>query len=269
MKKFVCLCFCVLFLFVFSGCVSKNSIDDKNIVVAASQTPHAEILEQTRAFIESKGYTLEIRVFNDYVVPNEVTASGEVDANFFQHLPYLEDYNKNNKTNLVSVLKVHYEPLGLYQGKRTSLDDLENAKIAIANDNSNGARGLLLLQEKNIIVLDQSKGTNVTVNDIIENPHNVKIVELEAAVIPSQLSDVDYAIINGNYALEAAIPKAKLLASEEAGSLAAQTYANIIAVKAEYKDKEAIKILIEALNQENIVKFINDTYQGVVVPLVN
>lgn len=146
---------------------------------------------------------------------------------------------------------------------------MENAKIAIANDNSNGARGLLLLQEKNIIVLDKSKGTNVTVNDIIENPYNVNIVELEAAVIPSQLTDVDFAVINGNYALEAGISKTKLLASEESDSLAAQTYANIIAVKAENKDKEAIKILVEALSQENIVKYINDTYQGVVVPLVN
>lgn len=268
MKKIVYIFLLVVVLFS-SGCAEKNSIDDKKIIVAASQTPHAEILEQTRAYIEARGYTLEIRVFSDYVLPNEAVFSGEVDANFFQHLPYLEDYNEKNKTDLVSVLKVHYEPLGIYKGRRTSLDDLENAKIAIANDNSNGARGLLLLQDLNIIKLDESKGMNVTINDIVENPHNVKIVELEAAVIPSQLADVDFGIINGNYALEAAIPKSKLLGSEESDSLAAQTYANIIAVKAENKDKEAIRILIEALCEENIAEYINTTYQGVVVPLIN
>ena len=224
-------------MFCCFGCAEK-SIDDKDRR-AASQTPHAEILEQARAYIESKGYEFEIRVFSDYVLPNEATVSGEIDANFFQHLPYLEDYNKNNKTNLVSVLKVHNEPLGLYQGRRKSLDDLQNAKIAIANDNSNGARGLLLLQEQNIIKLDESKGVNVSVGDVVENPYNVEIIELEAAVIP-QLADVDFAVINGNYALEAQVPQ-MLLASEKA-IFAAQTYANIIAVRAENKDKEAIKV---------------------------
>ncbi|NLH54908.1 MAG: metal ABC transporter substrate-binding protein [Acholeplasmataceae bacterium] len=268
MKKHIALFIGILFL-LLSGCAEKNSIDDKRIVVAASQTPHAEILEQARAYIESKGYEFEIRVFSDYVLPNEATMSGEIDANFFQHLPYLEDYNKNNKTNLVSVLKVHYEPLGLYQGRRKSLDDLQNAKIAIANDNSNGARGLLLLQEQNIIKLDESKGVNVSVGDVVENPYNVEIIELEAAVIPSQLADVDFAVINGNYALEAQVPQSKLLASEKSDSLAAQTYANIIAVRAENKDKEAIKVLVEALSQPNIAEFINDNYLGAVVPLVD
>ncbi len=266
MKKITTFIFGIFCLFILFGCVSKNSIDDKNIVIAASQTPHSEILEQTREYLENKGYTLEIRVFNDYVIPNEATVSGEVDANFFQHLPYLNDYNKNNHTDLVSVLRVHYEPLGLYQGRRNSLNNLENAKIAIANDNSNGARGLLLLELQNIITLDSSKGANVTVNDIIANPYNIKIVELEAAVIPSQLSDVDFAVINGNYALEANIPNSKLLASEESDSLGAETYANIIAVKAENKDKEAIKVLIEALKQKNISEYILNTYNGVVIP---
>jgi D-methionine transport system substrate-binding protein len=268
MMKFKILILVFVFLFFLGGCSAKNSIDDKKIVVAASQTPHAEILEQTRTYLEARGYTLEIRVFSDYIVPNEVTASGEVDANFFQHLPYLEDYNKNKKTDLVSVLKVHYEPLGLYQGRRLSLDNLQGAKIAIANDNSNGARGLLLLQAQNIITLDSSKGTNVSLSDIIANPYQVEIVELEAASIPSQLVDLDFAVINGNYALEAEIPETKLLASEESDSPSAQLYANIIVVKRGNEEKAAIKTLIEALRQANISEFINNSYGGVVVPLI-
>lgn len=268
MKNFIFSIICFLFLIVFSGCAEKNTIDDKRLIVAASQTPHAEILEQCRTFIEARGYELEIRVFSDYVLPDEATVSGEVDANFFQHTPYLEDYNRKNKTDLVPVLKVHYEPLGIYQGRRTSLEDIENARIAIANDTSNGARGLLLLQELGIIQLDASKGVNVGVRDIIQNPHNVQIVELEAAIIPAQLTDVDFGIINGNYALEAEVPRSKLLASESSTSLAAQTYANILAVKRENKDKEAIRILVEALKQPEIAAFINANYQGVVVPLL-
>ncbi|MDD4000797.1 MAG: MetQ/NlpA family ABC transporter substrate-binding protein [Bacilli bacterium] len=267
MKKIIILLFNLLLVFIFSGCKDQKGIDDKIIVVAASQTPHAEILEQTRSYLEERGYTLEIRVFNGYVIPNEVTVSGEVDANYFQHSPYLNDYNLNNNTNLVSVLKVHFEPLGLYQGRRTSLDNLDRAKIAIANDNSNGARGLLLLESLGIITLSKTKGVNVTVNDITNNPHQIEIVELDPASIPAQLVDVDFAVINGNYALEAAVPQSKLLASEESASLGATTYANIIAVKAENKDKEAILVLVEALKQANISEYILNTYSGMVEPI--
>lgn len=249
------------------GCGAKNTIDDKVIVVAASETPHAEILEQTRSYIESKGYELEIKVFNDYVIPNEVTEDGEVDANFFQHFPYLDDFNQKHNTHLVSVLQVHFEPLGLYQGKRTSLDNLNNAKIAIANDTSNGARGLLLLEQAGIIKLDSSKGVNVTVSDIVENVYNVEIVELEAAIIPVQLLDLDFAVINGNYALEANISSDKLLDSEASDSLGAQTYANIIAVKEGNQESEDIKVLVEALSQVSITTFIENNYKGIVIPL--
>jgi D-methionine transport system substrate-binding protein len=252
-------------LFILVGCAKKNTIDDLVIVVAASESPHSYILEQTRAYIESKGYELKIIVFNDYVIPNEVTQSEEVDANFFQHEPYLLDFNLNHHTDLVNVLQVHFEPLALYQAKRTSISNLENAKIAIANDTSNGARGLLLLQEQGIIKLDPSKGTNVTVNDIIENVHNVKIIELDPAIIPVQLADLDFAVINGNYALAADISKDKILASESKDSEAALLYSNIIAVKKNYKDKEAIRILIEALSQTKISEFIANSYDGVVV----
>lgn len=266
-KSFISLSLVIIFTFTLSSCTNKNSIDDKVIIVAASETPHSLILEQAREYIESKGYELKVLVFNDYVIPNEVTQSGEVDANYFQHQPYLSDFNANHNTSLVSILQVHFEPLGLYQGRRTSLDNLTNAKIAIANDTSNGARGLLLLQEAGIIKLDSSKGVNVTARDIAENIHNVEIIELEAALIPLQLSDVDFAVINGNYALEASIPQSKLIASESKESEGALLYSNIIAIKDGNQDKEAIKILVEALSQSNIKEYIDNEFNGVVVAI--
>lgn len=254
--------------FLLTSC-ERNTIDDLILVVGASSSPHAEILEQAREYIESQGYTLKIRVFSDYAKQNPVTQSGEVDANFFQHLPYLTDFNNKNKADLVSVLKVHFEPLGLYQGKRTSLNDLENAKIGIANDTSNGARGLLLLEAAGIIKLDKEKGLNVTKADIVENVHNVQIIELEAVVIPAQLVDLDFGVINGNYALEAKVLASSILAQEEKDSASADLYANIIVVKKGNEEKAAIKILIEALKQPHIAKYIEETYQGVVIPLVS
>lgn len=267
MKRILSLISVLVLLLVVVGCGSKNTIDDDVIIVAASETPHAEILEQARAYVESKGYKLEIRVFLDYVVPNNVTQSGEVDANFFQHEPYLIDFNEKNKTNLVSVLKVHFEPLGLYQGKRKSLDDLEGAKIGIANDPSNGSRGLLLLEEAGIIELDPSKGTNVGVKDITKNEHNVQIFEIEAASIPIQLPDLDFAVINGNYALSSKIEKSTLLASESKSSAGALKYANILTVKVGNEEKEAIKVLIEALKQASVSEFITNTYDELVIPI--
>lgn len=255
-------------LVVLVGCGPKNTIDDTNIIVAASSTPHALILEQARAYIESKGYTLEIRTFNDYVIPNTITQDGEVDANFFQHEPYLLDFNVKNNTQLTSVLAVHFEPLGIYAGKKNSLDNLENAKIGIANDASNGARGLLLLAANNIITVDTTKGLNVTVNDIIENPYNVQIVELEAAAIPAALADLDFGIINGNYALSSNIDSTRLLASEDADSLAATTFANIIVVKEGNEDASSIQVLLEALSQENIKTYITETFGHLVVPVI-
>lgn len=255
-------------LVVLVGCGPKNTIEDTNIIVAASSTPHALILEQTREYIESKGYTLEIRTFNDYVIPNTITQDGEVDANFFQHLPYLLDFNVKNNTQLASVLAVHFEPLGIYAGKKNALDDINNAKIGIANDASNGARGLLLLAANNIITVDKSKGLNVTVSDIIDNPYNIEIVELEAAAIPAALADLDFGIINGNYALSSNIDSTRLLASEDANSLAATTFANIIVVKEGNENAEAIQVLLLALLQENIQTYIIETFGHLVVPVV-
>lgn len=265
-KGLLVLVFGLLVLLV--GCGPKNTIEDTNIVVAASSTPHALILEQARAYIESEGYTLEIRTFNDYVIPNTITQDGEVDANFFQHLPYLLNFNDKNNTQLASVLAVHFEPLGIYAGKKSTLETLENAKIGIANDASNGARGLLLLAANNIITVDSTKGLNITVNDITENPYNVEIVELEAAAIPAALADLDFGIINGNYALSSNIDSTKLLASEDANSLAASTFANIIVVKEGNEDADAIQVLIAALSQENIQTYIIETFGHLVVPVL-
>jgi D-methionine transport system substrate-binding protein len=266
MKKLILVCVLSLFCFV-AACTNKNTIDDKRIVIAASEVPHAEILEVAREFIENCGYTLEIKIFSDYIIQNQVTVSGEVDANFFQHQPYLDDFNLNNNANLVSVLQVHFEPLGLYQGRRKSLNDLENAKIAIANDTSNGARGLLLLESLGIIKLDHTKGFNVDASDIIENKYHIQILELDAAIIPVQLPDLDFAVINGNYALEANLSKNTLLASEDKESDVALLYSNIIVVKEEYKNKEAIEVLVNALKQEKVSNFIKNNYQGVVIPI--
>lgn len=249
------------------GC-NANTIEDKTIVVAASPTPHALILEQARDYLADNGWILEIREFDDYVVPNTVTQSGEVDANYFQHQPYLTYFNDENDTTLVSVLPVHFEPLGLYLGSATTVDAFTNARIGIANDASNGARGLLLLAQEGIISVDASKGLNITVNDITANPFNVTIVELEAAAIPAQLADLEFGVVNGNYALSAELPVADLVASEATDSLAATTYANIIVVKEGNEDTPAILALIDALEQVAIANFITDEFDGVVVPLV-
>ena len=254
--------------FPLVGC-GGNSIDDKTIIIAASPTPHALILEQVADLLEAQGYTLEIRQFDDYVIPNQVTQSGEVDANFFQHQPYLTDFNAENDTTLVSVLAVHFEPLGLYLGTAESATSYTNARIGIANDSSNGARGLLLLAQLGIITVDSSKGLQVTTNDITSNPHNITIVELAAAAIPAQLDDLDFGVVNGNYALSAELPSSALIASESTQSLAATTYANILVVKEGNEQKAAILALIEALETAQVAEYISSTFDGVVVPLVD
>lgn len=267
MKKIIIII--LLLVVVLSGCSKKNSIDDKNIIVAASITPHALILEDARSYIESKGYNLVIKTVTDYVIPNTITQSGEVDANFFQHLPYLEDFNIKNKTTLSSVFAVHFEPLGLYSKNKTSLDYLEKAKIGIPNDRSNGSRALLLLDKANIITVDKTKGLNITKKDILDNPYNVEILELEAAAIPVNLQDLDYGVINGNYALSSNINIESVLVKEDINSIAATEYANILVVKAGNENKEAIKVLIEAISQQSIKDFINEEFASLVIPVFN
>ncbi|MDF2542669.1 MAG: hypothetical protein K0S47_2387 [Herbinix sp.] len=238
------------------------------IVVGASTTPHAEILEQAKEALKAAGYELEIVEYVDYVQPNLALQSGDLDANYFQHLPYLDQFNEENKTDLISAGIIHYEPYGLYPGKTATVDALEDgAQIAVPNDASNEARALLLLEAEGLITLKEGAGINATKNDIAENPKNLDIVEIEAAQLARSLADVDMAVINGNYAIEAGLNVAKdAIATESKDSVAADTYGNIIAVKKGDETREEIKALLEALQSDTVKKFIEDTYEGAVVP---
>lgn len=238
------------------------------IKVGASITPHAEILRSVSDELEKQGYKLEVVEYNDYIIPNTALESGELDANYIQHLPYLEDFNKENGTDIVSVADIHYEPFGIYAGKSDSLENLkEGAVIAVPNDTTNEARALLLLQDQGLIKLKENAGLTATVKDIADNPKNFEIKELEAAQVPKALQDVDVAAINTNYALEANLKLSDALASEGADSLAAKTYANIIAVKEGNENAEKIKALIDTVKSEQVKKFIEDKYDGAVVPI--
>ena len=242
--------------------------DDKTITVAASATPHAEILEEAKPLLEKEGYDLEVTVFDDYVRPNEVVESGEFDANYFQHIPYLEQFNEEKGTHLVNAGGIHYEPFGIYPGTKDSLDDLADGdSIAVPNDTTNEARALLLLQDNGIITLKDGVGLNATVKDIEENPHNVEIVELEAAQVARVTGETAYVVLNGNYALEAGFSVAKdALAYEQADSEAAKTYVNIIAVKEGNENSDKIKALVDVLKSDDIKDFINENYDGAVIP---
>ena len=247
----------------------ENKADDKTITVAASPTPHAEILEAAKDLLKEKGYTLEIKEFDDYPQQNVVVDEGEFDANYFQHQPYLDNFNEEKGSDLVSAAKIHYEPLVIYPGASEDLENIKDgAKIAVPNDATNEARALLLLEENGIITLKEDAGLNATKKDVEENPHNIEIVELDAAQIARVVEELDFVVLNGNYALDAGFNvQTDAIAKEEADSEAAQTYANIIAVKKENKDSEKIKALVEVLQSEEIGTFITDTYEGAVVPM--
>ena len=267
MKKFILAILLIAISFSLSACVSGESIDNKTLVIGASPVPHAEILEFIRPLLLEKGYTLEIVQFTDYVLPNSSLDNKELDANFFQHVPYLEYFNQENGTSIVSAGKVHFEPLGIYAGTSNSLSNITNgAVIAIPNDSTNLARALLLLQANNLITLDPEAGLGATVLDITSNPYDIEIVEIEAAGIPARLLDVDFAVINGNYALSSNVVE-KLLVSESPDSEAALLYANIIAVRSGDENKEAILILLEVLQSEEVRQFILDNYNGLVLPV--
>ena len=248
--------------------VSCGASDEKTITVAASSTPHAEILEQCKPILSEQGYKLEIRVMSDYITPNTATDSGDVDANYFQHQPYLDSFNAENGTKLNTVVKVHYEPLGIYAGTVSSLDALtDGAIVTIPNDPTNGARALLLLEANGLIELMDGVGVAATVNDITANPKNLDIREMEAALIPGVLDEAAIGVINGNYAIGAGLKVADSLAQEEADSEAAQTYANILVVKEGNENSEKIKALADALLTDTIRDYINSTYAGAVVPI--
>ena len=242
--------------------------DLETIKVGATPAPHAEILEVIKDKLLEKGYQLEIVEYNDYILPNNAVQDGDLDANYFQHQPYLDDFNAQNGTTLVTVATVHFEPFGLYAGKTASLEELkEGAKVAVPNDTTNEARALLLLEAQGLIKLKEGAGINATKIDIVENPLNLEIVELEAAQIPRALQDVDIAAINGNYAVGAGLSLKDALAVEAADSLAAQTYGNVVVVKEGNEESEKTKALVEVILSEEVKTFINDNYDGAVVPV--
>lgn len=238
------------------------------IKVAATPVPHAEILAIAKEILAKQGIELEIAEFTDYVLPCTATENGEVDANFFAHLPYIEGFNAENGTHLVSVAGIHYEPLGLYAGKTASMDELKDgAKVAVPNDGSNEARALMLLEAQGLIKLKEGVGFKATKLDIAENPKNLDIVEMEAVQLPRTLADVDMAVINGNYAIQAGLKIADALATEDSESESAKTYTNILVVKEGNEENPAILALIKALQSEEVKDFINEKYQGSVVAM--
>ncbi len=248
---------------------TSDTVEQKGtITVAASPTPHAEILAQAAPILAAEGWTLEVKEFQDYVQPNNVVESGEFDANYFQHIPYLENFNEEQGTHLVNAGGIHYEPFGIYPGTKSSLDDIaEGDTIAVPNDTTNEARALLLLQDNGILKLKDGAGLTATVLDIEENPYNVEILELEAAQVPRVKDEVAYVVLNGNYALDAGFSVAKdSLAYEKSDSDAAKTYVNVIAVKEGNENSEKILALVGALKSDAIRQYINDTYDGAVVP---
>jgi len=248
---------------------STGSTDTQVIKVAASATPHAEILEEAKPLLAKEGYDLQVTVFDDYVQPNEVVDSGDFDANYFQHAPYMEQFNKEKGTKLVDAGDIHYEPFGIYPGTKKSLDEIADGdEIAVPNDTTNEARALLLLQDNGLIKLKDGAGLTATKKDIVENKKDLAIKEIEAAQIPRSLKDVDIAVVNGNYALQAGLKVNKdALATEDADSVGAKTYGNIVAVKKGNEKLAATKALIKALKSDTVKKYINDKYDGAVVPL--
>ena len=267
MKKLVITLFTLLTALALTACTAAPK-EDKTIKVGASPAPHAEILNAIKPLVEAKGYTLEVVEFTDYVLPNTNLEEGELDANYFQHIPYLESFNAENGTKIVSVLPVHFEPLGLYPGKTASVDALpDGAKIGVPNDPSNEARALNLLQSLGLITLDPAKLETATILDITANPKNLEIVELVAEAIPAALPELDLAVINGNVALGSKITDT-VLTTEDKDSAAAQKYANILAVKAGNEETEKTKVLIEALSSDTVKQFIQDSYYPVVISVL-
>ena len=282
MKKFLTLALSLALTLSLAACGSSGSTEPSGsapasgeeaetvtLKIAASPTPHAEILEQVKPILALQGIDLVITTYSDYPIQNTVVDEGEEDANYFQHTPYLEQFNVENGTDLVSAGKIHYEPMGIYPGKTATLEDLpDGATIAVPNDATNEARALQLLAAQGLIEIDPEAGLNATPKDITSNPKNLQIKELEAAMIPNTLEEYDLNVINSNYALQGGLnPAEDALVSEDTNSDSAQTYANIVAVKAGHENDPAIVALVEALHSQEIQNFINETYSGSVVPI--
>lgn len=251
-----------------SGNGENSAKADKTIKIAASATPHAEILEKAKPILAEQGINLEITVFDDYVLPMTVVESGELDANYAVHVPYLESFNEEQGTHLANAGGIHYEPFGIYPGTKSSLDDVaEGDVIAVPNDTTNEARALLLLQDNGLIKLKEGVGLTATVNDIEENAKGIVFKELEAAQVARVKDEVAFVVLNGNYALEAGLSVGKdSIAFEASDSVAAETYVNIIAVKEGNENNEDIQALVKVLKSDEIKEFINSEYDGAVVP---
>ncbi len=261
-------------LFCTAGCAgsggagSSSGSSDKTIKVGASPTPHAEILAQVKDKLAEKGYTLEVVEYNDYIQPNTALEAGELDANYFQHITYLDNFNQEQGTHLASAGSIHFEPMRIYAGKAKSLSELaDGASVSVPNDTTNEARALLLLQQEGLIKLKDGAGTNATKIDIVENPKNLKINEVEAAQVPRTASDVDIVVANCNYAISAGLDSASALAVESDTGQAAQAYANVVAVKEGRESSEKARALVEALTSAEVKSFIESKYSGAVVAL--
>ena len=267
MKKTIAIILALVLALSLAACGAKA--DDKTITVAASPTPHAEILKVAAEVLAKDGWTLNIVEYADYVVPNNVVEDGEMDANYFQHVPYLNTFNAENGTHLVSVAMIHYEPFGIYTGTKSAIADLaEGDKIAVPNDGSNRARALLLLEQEGIIKLKEGIGMDATDLDIVENPLKLDIVQMEAAQIANVRDSVALAVINGNYALQAGLNAGTdALAVEDAESISATTYANILVVKEGNENTAKTQALVKAVMSEEVKNYINETYSGAVVPI--
>jgi len=282
MKKIVSSAFALLLsVSLFTGCAQNNENGNAQgnegaagqgqekvtLIVGASPVPHAEILQQVKPLLEKEGITLDIKEFTDYTLPNQALNDGQLDANFFQHLPYLESFNKEHGTKVVPTVAVHFEPIGIYAGKLKSFNDVkEGSTFAVPNDPTNEARARQLLQAQGLIKLPEGAGLDVTAKDIQDNPKKIVIKEFDAAMIPRMLGEVDFAVINGNYAIDAGLKVKDALAAEDVNSLAAKTYANILAVR-EGENREAVKKLETALQSPEVKKFIEEKYEGSVVPM--
>ncbi len=255
-------------LVITAGCKKQESTSE-TIVIGASPTPHAEILKAAMPYFEEAGLKIKIHEMNDYIIPNIALDSNDLQANYMQHEPYLINFNEKNKlkNKLVSAGKIHFEPLGIYAGKSKDIKNVKTgAVIGIPSDPTNGARALLLLDSLNVLKVDKSKGFEITELNITENPNKISIKAMEAAQLPVSLPDLDFAVINGNYALGAGVLD-KVITTESSDSVSAETFGNIIAVKEKDLQDERIKKIVEILKSEPIKKFINEKYKGVVLPL--
>lgn len=266
MKKTIALILSLILVLSLAACAGGKN--EKTIKVGATPAPHAEILEVIKDTLAADGWTLEIVEFDDYVLPNTALEEGQLDANYFQHVLFMNNFNEENGAHLVNAAGIHYEPFGIYAGKCKSLAELsDGAKIGVPNDATNEARALLLLEQEGLIKLKDGVGINATKEDIIENPHNYEIYEAKAELLPSILADVDIAVINGNYAIGAGLKVSEALAIESAEGTATEYYQNVVAVKEGNENAEKIQALIKALKSDAVKEYIQKTYNGAVVSL--